>query len=78
MRGIVQVPVIGHPKDLAVCLEMFPHLLYISEIMFHIEAEYILPVEIRLTPPSDSGILGLLEEVIYLPQAGHLAFDGAL
>ena len=58
MRGIVQVPVIGHPKDLAVCLEMFPHLLYISEIMFHIEAEYILPVEIRLTPPSGSGLLG--------------------
>ena len=75
MRGIVQVPVIGHPKDLAVCLEMFPHLLYISEIMFHIEAEYILPVEIRLTPQSGSGSL---EEVIYLPQAGHLAFDGAL
>ena len=73
MRGIVQVPVIGHPKDLAVCLEMFPHLLYISEIMFHIEAEYILPVEIRLTPPS-----GSLEEAIYQPRAGHLAFDGAL
>ena len=74
MRGIVQVPVIGHPKDLAVCLEMFPHLLYISEIMFHIEAEYILPVEIRLTPPSGSGDIGSLEEAIYQLRAGHLAF----
>ena len=77
MRGIVQVPVIGHPKDLAVCLEMFPHLLYISEIMFHIEAEYILPVEIRLLHQVVAGywVAGRSN----IPAASrHLAFDGAL